>query len=81
MGVLSDEPSSDGGDWNEREGAKFVRMFWEDMDDDDRAMIRKWDADPDIPTHEITVRIRSHYPVGRSTIVRGLETLRKQWAS
>lgn len=79
MGILSDEPGRDVAGTDE--GEKFVRLFLDTFDDEDRARVRAWDADPFISTAEIHRRIRRHFKIGRSTVERGLARLRTQWES
>ena len=78
MGVLTDEPVSDGRSTGA--GALFVRIFDEDMDDEDRAMVRHW-IESGVSINELWKRINPHYPVGRSTIDFGVPRLRARWES
>lgn len=76
MGLLSDEavPKAGGG-----QGDRFIAIYRQ-MDAEDQARIRRWDADPLFPTTEIHDRVSKHYTVGYSSVWRGLQRLRAaQW--
>jgi hypothetical protein len=72
VGLLDDQPvlvNDNGG-----EGEKFIRLFFDVFDDEDRERVRAWLA-ADVSVNEIYRRIRRHYKIGRSTIERGLQRL------
>lgn len=77
MGLLSDDSvpvASRGG-----QGDRFIAIY-KAMDEEDRARIRRWDADPFFPTTEIHRRVSDHFDVGYSSVDRGLKRLRaNQW--
>lgn len=74
MGLLSDGATPTrrrGGD-----GMKFIKLYFETFDDEDRALIRKWDADPSFPMSEIHRRVNEHHDIGYASVGRGLWKLR-----
>ena len=76
MGVLTDDPAPPP---IRGEGQKFVDLF-AGLDQDDRDLIRKWDEDPLVTTNEIARRVIAKFPIGRSSVERGLARLRSnEW--
>lgn len=79
MGVLTDDPIVDGRSVG-GVGAKFLAIFDEAMDDEDRAMVRGW-VESGMSPNQLWKRINPHYPIGRSTVENGLPRLRARWES
>lgn len=75
MGLLDDTPAAvaDRGG----EGDKFIRLFFEVMDEADRAKFRRWIEDG-IGTTEAHRRLVRHEPyrIGRSSVERGVHRLK-----
>lgn len=75
MGFLTDEPTR--GESNTAEGDKFVRLFREVFDDDDREMFRSW-IEQGVGTTEAHRRLCRvpEFRMGRSSVERGVARLK-----